>query len=337
MKPSMRLLMGLGAALAIVALATPAAFAQCAQAREVAMNGNGMTHGRLGVNTQAEIPMLNNQSEIATFWETGVPGNNSGGAHFGTPSTCPSDSGLAGAPWWDFGGAWANDDAARSIQFFVASTGCTMNLCPAVGASITVLVEDQTADGLDAGFITFTADETPGPIRWWDLARVDPATQPSNDVVHPMYAFPRVATSGSSGPPPNTTVTNDYRDVAQNTWVVGPSGPLPPNAVVDSFDVFYHHGPGEPSTGRVRSGWTFLKSIPYANAGVVADSFLVPCPTTVDDTFLAVGMTFDGVESYYVGKSTQVECDPNIADPDDTPEIRPRDRLQRKPLGRSGR
>lgn len=335
MKPSMRFLMGLGAALVIVALAAPAAFAQCPEAREVAMSGNGKTHGRIGVDTQAEIPLLNNQTEVATFWETGTS-NNAGGAHFGTPSTCPSDSGLAGAPWWKFGGAGNPDPLTRSIQFFISSPGCTLPFCPAQEASITVLVEDQTADGTDAGFITYTANEIPGPIRWWDLARTDPATQPSNDVTHIMHAFPTVDTTSSVGPPPNTTVTNNYRDVSINTWVVGPAGPLPPNAVIDSFDIVYHHGPGEPSTGRVRSGWTALSSIPYANAGVIGDQILVPCPTIVDDTFLAVGITVDGVPSYYVGKSTAVECDPNIAEPDD-PTIRPRNQLRQKPLGRGGR
>ena len=208
--------------------------------------------------------------------------------------------------------------------------------CPSFYASMTVLVEDQTADGKDAAFVTYTADGTPGPIRWWDLARTDPATQPSNDVTHNMYAFPRVDTTGSSGPPPNTTVTNNYRDPAQNVWVVGSSGPLPPNTVVDSYDIFFHHGPSEPGTGRVRSGWTHLKTIPYTNSGIVADSIVVPCPTSVDDTFLAVGLTFDGVPSYFVGRSTQIECDPNLAEPDQ-PTIRPQNRLKRRTLGHRGR
>jgi hypothetical protein len=333
--------MGLGAAVVIVALAAPTALAQCPEAREVAMAGNGKTHGRIGVDMvdptvpTDPIAWLNNQTEVATFWETGTNSNNAGGAHFGTPSTCPSDTGAAGLPWWKFGGAGADVDD-RSIQFFISSPGCTLPFCPAAEASITVLVEDQSDDGLKAGFITYTANETPGPIRWWDLARTDPATQPSNDVIHTFWAYPTVDTTTSSGPPPSTTVTNNYRDVAINTWVVGPSGPLPPNSVIDSYDIVYHHGPGEPATGRVRSGWTFLQSIPYSNAGVIGDSFLVPCPSPLDSTFLAVGITVDGVESYYVGESTAVACDPTIAEPDE-PTIRPRNQLRRKPLSRGGR
>jgi hypothetical protein len=207
--------------------------------------------------------------------------------------------------------------------------------CPPVGASITVLVEDQTSDGRDAGFITYTAEETPSQIRWWDLARTDPASQPSNDVTHGMWAFPRVEVKSSSGPPPHTVIMNDYRDPAVNVWVVGASGPLPPNTVVDSYDILSYFGPADP--GRERTHWTPVKSIPYNNAGIIGDIVPVICGGgTIDDEYLAVGITFDGVPSYYVGKSITIECDPNLADPDE-PTIRPRDQLGRKTLGRERR
>jgi hypothetical protein len=80
-----------------------------------------------------------------------------------------------------------------------------------------------------------------------------------------------------------------------------------------------------------------FKQTPYADAGVMGDQIPVPCPVGVDDTFLAVGVTFvdpstGGLQSIYVGRNTIVECDPNIADPDG-PTIRRRAR----PLGRGGR
>jgi hypothetical protein len=298
------------------------------------MASNGLTHGRIGVDTQYEIPVANDQTEVATFWVTGDAfGNNSGGPHFGTPSTCPSSTGLLGDPWWRLDGAGDSQPPdARTIRFFIASPGCTLIECPPAGASITVLVEDQTADGRDAGFITYTADETPGPIRWWDLARTDPTSQPSNDVTHGMWAFPRVEVKASWGPPPYMEIMNDYRDPAPSVWVVGASGPLPPSTVVDSYDILFYFGPSDP--GRERALWTQMKSIPYANAGITNDIVPVFCGGVIDDMFVAVGLTFDGVPSYYVGKSVQIECGPNLADPE-KPTIRPRDQLGRKPPRRS--
>lgn len=337
MKRETRRLPGAAVAFVIVALTVPAVHAQCASAREVAMASNGETHGRIGVDTQFEIPLANDQNEVATFWVTGnAYGNNSGGPHFGTPSTCPSSTGLLGDPWWLLGGTGDSQPPdARSIRFFIASTGCTLMECPPAGASITVLVEDQTADGRDAGFITYTADETPGPIRWWDLARTDPDSQPSNDVTHGMWAFPRVEVTASWGPPPYIEIMNDYRDPAVNVWVVGAAGPLPASTVIDSFDILSYIGPSDP--GRERSHWWLMKSIPYANAGIVGDIVPVFCGSPLyEDMYVAVGLTFDGVPSYYVGKSVQIECGPNLADPE-KPTIRPRDRLGREPRGRAGR
>ena len=65
----------------------------------------------------------------------------------------------------------------------------------------------------------------------------------------------------------------------------------------------------------------------------------MPCPTTTNNTYVAVGLTFDGlIPSFYVGKSTEVECDPSIADPDSPSELRrARPSLQRTPGGGRGR
>jgi hypothetical protein len=139
-----------------------------------------------------------------------------------------------------------------------------------------------------------------------------------------------VDVQASSGPPPNTNLTNLYRDVVINFHGAGPLG----NAatMISSFDVFWAHGPLQPGRPRNDPGWTFLQSVPY-NGGATPDTIIgVPCPTTTDDTFVAVGLTYDGaVPSFYLGAATTVECDPSIADPDVPSGLdRPRPNLPRK-------
>jgi hypothetical protein len=329
-------------------LVGPAIHAQCTVAREIAMAGNGGTHGRIGVDTQASINLLNNQTEVATFWESGNPGNNTGGPHFGTTSSCPSATAGAqgpGTPWWRLGGTGGNQPMdARSIQMFLSSTGCTLPVCPGAGASLTVLVEDITVDGSDAGFYLITADETPGPIRWYNLARADPLTQgsdpqPSNDVTHPMVRFPDVHQLSSSGSPPNQTVTVEYSNIDVNVWGVGPHGQ--PSQQVTSYDIFAVHAPVAPP--RTRADWGAPhRQIPFTNTPPgepLWDSFVVPCPTREDDTYIAVGLTFDGtVPSHYVGAATAMDCEDYLADPDALSEPRRSGRgIGRRAVPRRGR
>jgi hypothetical protein len=296
-------------------------------AREFATKQNP-TCGRIEIKPNAEIPMLAAGTEIGGVWELGNPAANGGGPLFpGSTGNCPSSA------WWTTCGAGSQDPDGRTIEGIVGSSTCFWTgQCP---EAIALLVEDQTADGSDAGFISYSADNSQlCGLRYWDLARTDTAVPPG-DTLHGMYAYPRVETTGSSGPPPNTILTSDYRDAGsgatKSVWIAGASGVLPASSILTSYDIVYFHGTADP--GRERSLWTPLKSVPYADVAVVGDTISVPCPTDVDDTFVAVGLTFDGaVQSFYVGKSTQVECNPNLAVPDE-PAKRPQLK-QRQPLGR---
>jgi len=334
MKRRISLLAALTVAIVIVGLVAPAAFAQCGTARNISMRQTGSTLGRIGVQTDSHVQTNNNQTEVAIFWQPGNSAiNNTGGPHVGGlpgSSTCDSATALAGSPWWRTGGAGTQPASHRTIGMAMSASGCTMTICPGVPAApldaLTVLVEDTNAAGDDAAYWLATVDATPGPIRYYDLARADAATQPSNDVTHPMWNLPRVTVVSSSGPPPNTTLTNAYKNADVEIWGVGPNGAAAQQ--IDSYDVFVFHGPAEP--GRARSAWNAgvpHHTIPYNNTppgAPIPDSFLVPCPVIDDgdDTYVAVGLTFDGIPSYYVGKATAVECDPSLADPDRPSELR---------------
>jgi len=339
MKGTLRILAGLGTVAVLAALVAPAALAQCPAAREFGAFG-GKTNTKIIIDTNG---LQDANLEVGTFWESGNSNTNAGGLHFNSPPLCPSqgNAALGALPWWQQGIAGSlNQPPFRAIRGFVASPGCEMNLCPSNGAFLTVVVEDQTGDGSDAGFTAYTVDETPAKPRWWDHGRTE------NDVIgnftHIMNRFPKVDVTSSTGPPPNTRVNNQYADLAINFH--GVSGavntPLPASNTLASYDIMMFHGldiPGDP--GRARSLWTQLKSIPYSDAAVVGDNIQVSCPDTAGDTYLAVGVTYKGgsgpaVKSFYVGASTRVECNPNIADPDDKPTIRPSHKKAAKPAGR---
>jgi hypothetical protein len=315
------------------------------------------------VDTDAEIPLLNTGTEKGSVWVLGSAlTNNSCGPQFQaagicpagvSTDTCPTQTGNQGTPWWYQ--AWATATPEQmSIFFGIGITGCTIPNCPGDGAVVSVLVEDVTADGTDAGFATYSADDTPADAyRYYDLARTDPTAddQTDPDAVHTMYAFPTVDTRNSAGPPPNTTVTNDYRDQGnaptKNVWI-NAGGSYLPGQILTSYDIYWYHGPADP--GRVRlPNWTLLKSVQYTGGPLLGHSVSVPCPTEVDDTYLAVGLSFDGtysgedtlpagsVQTYYVGRSTAVECDPTLAEPEEPSFDRQKKHFGRAPAGRRGR
>lgn len=322
MKGLSKALVALGVVAVAAAVAMPA-LAQCPTSREFGAQGNGMLTGRIIIDTAAN-GFPNDGNELGSVYEPGS-GFNNGGPHFGGADTsCPV------GVWYLTGGMFLGTNSG--IQGFVADPSCLMNFCPPGGASLVSVVEDE--NGGDAGFIAYMTQETPAAIRWYDHSATKGTAGVANAVnTDAFQSYPTVSVTGSSGPPPGTTVTNNYSDLGANVHVAVGGAPAAPNAAIVSYDIMSHHGPGDP--GRNRGAWTLEKSIPYGGA-VVGDNIAVPCPTTTDDTFLAVGATFaGGVQSLLVGAPTAIECDPNLAEPDTKIDRRDRRRDRgAKPLGR---
>lgn len=322
MKGMFKILLGVMAVALVAAMVAPSALAQCPQAREFGMFGGGMAANKIRIDMSAAGTQNITGLEIGRFWENGVPAN--------TNSGCPSTP-----EWWVDAGA-----PQRSIRGFIASPTCTMTVCPGVGASLNVVVEDETADGSNAGFIMFQVDETPASARWWDLERTANAPPGSGTTtIVPFLNFPTVQVVGSVGPPPGTTVTNDYVDIAVNYH--GAAGAAntrtPASTGIAAYDIMMSQGAADP--GRSRASWMPLKQVNYTDASVSGDVIAVPCSgNPADDTFLAVGIEFvDGVKSALVGEAVAVECDPNLADPEPKIERPNRKNPGRKDLGRGGR
>ena len=155
-------LSALAGLLMIAALLGPAIHAQCANARRFGGFPGGKNGSQVIIDASA---YQNNGNELAQFWETGNPSNGTG---IGAAGSCDSQG--AGVGWWQFVGTSTD----RGINGWLSQPGCVLPTCPAVGESLTFLVEDATADGSGAGFIMYTTDDTPSGARWYDHARTDP-------------------------------------------------------------------------------------------------------------------------------------------------------------------
>jgi hypothetical protein len=324
-----KFLLGLGVAIAIIALAMPASLAQCPASREFGGQGNGSLTGRIKIDDDTnDFP--NDGNEFASVWDTvnGAGLFGSGDHIASNPGACPSSG------WYVTGGMFLG--TLSGIQGFVGTAGCFPVQCPQPNVGFATLVEDVTGDGTNAGFILYNVDASFANIRPYDHARTagigDVGGAQATQIFQP---YPTVDTTGSFGPPPNTTVTNSYLDLLLNFH--GADTTAAGSSAIVSYDIVAHHGPAAPGSNRGDYNMGTIRSVAYEDLGVVGDEVLVPCPTEADDTFLAVGASFRNgplapIESLLVGQPTAVECDPNIAEPQ--PRL---ERRNRKGMSRAGR
>jgi hypothetical protein len=328
-----RIILGIGAVAVAATLGAPLSQAQCPVPQEFGAQGNGMLTGRIIIDTVTNN-YPNNGNEFGSVWDT-VQGSAqlSAGPHFPAPGDiCPTSE------WWDTGGTFLL--ANSGIQAFFGSPTCFLVQCPLDSSRVTTLLEDTTPDNSNAGFILYSVDSTFAAIRPWDHARTAGIAQVPQAIATQVFNhYPMVTVTSSAGPPPNTLVTNNYMDLALSYH--GADATAAGTSALVSYDILAHHGATDP--GRLRSAYSLgqIATIPYANAAVAGHQIAVPCPTTVNDTFLAVGATFvdpdtpGGLKSILVGKATAVECDPNIATPQ--PKLDRAPQRSRKQMGQLGR
>ena len=193
---------------------------------------------------------------------------------------------------------------------------------------MTVVVEDYAEAGPPgightAYYIGWMVDEVPAETRWWDYARVDGLTV---NLAFPMLTFPDLVITGSSriGSTVVQITYNNQDQAAQNhTWNNDGGAVFPVSDVVEEWQLVKFTGLTDP--GRRRGlGWTVLQTTPYVPGGTIGTSFNVPCSNAVDDEWVAIGIGFNGgsdgvVDSALVGRAIALECDPNLAQPEDVP------------------
>jgi hypothetical protein len=307
------------AALALVAVAVaPTAEAQCTPSKRFASGANtnsgvvSLGYTYVHVDNDPVTPL---GDEIGRFWQSSnaTLANNFSG-------TCPA------ASFWKVG----KNGSDYGMDGSVGATGCTASGCPA--GDLTVVVEDWQAGfpppgiGGHAYFVAWRANETPSLTRFWDYGRTAPHL-----TVFPFVPFPTAHVASSARTGMTINITMNYVDVDPNFHgVTGPctgsnpttctNNPVPADDVIVSYDLYRFNGPTEP--GRDRDLWTFVESVPYVPGGVTLDNVAggINCPDTINDSFIAVGISFDGgsagpVPSELVGRATRLECNPDMVDP----------------------
>ncbi len=346
----------LAAASGVIALlASSPAAAQCSTGvRGFATIGGGGTTAKVRVlpGTSRNGVTSSVGSELGRFWRSddSREGNNflSGDPDFRMdPAKCPTQgNSQASGGWWQI-----TQTNKRGINGFVSGTGCLANSCPAVGVlgDITVVVEDYGPSGPPgvndtAHFIGFRVDETPGGIRWWDLARVAP---PETDLLFIEFPVTTVTSSFKQGT--DRVVTMNFANVAFHVHGQSSAGPLPSTSIVASYDLMVHTGDTDPGRLRYQTGcaapnpggrcWTLVDQIPFTGSSPQGVTAVIPCESVTKDSFIALGISFRGgagpnVPSSLVGRAVQIECDPNLAEP---PKPRPAIRLDDRaaPAGRT--
>jgi hypothetical protein len=349
MKRTLKIMLGIGVVAAMVALTIPQAHAQggvaCFPTKRMGAQQQANAAGRITIDTTTNnfptAPLADGTIK-GSFWVRGNPANNSGGPHFAGPNLCACETGQS---WCKTGSGAVGANLGIIAQIGQAAPLCNQTLnCPN-GEELVTVVEDINSTDTDAGFIMYIVEDFTQFTRAFDHSRTA-NPNPGNVSTQIMERFPTVDTQSSSGPPPNTTITSDYANVTINFHGVSGGAantPRSPTQGIDSYDVCVFHGTSDP--GRARGLWDCVvegKSIAYTDPGPgsdLNDAFLVPCnaPNDPDNTFVAIGLTYvDGVESEYVGASTEVECNPAIADPDDIKRRPDSFDSRRRPVSRRG-
>jgi len=299
-------------ALVVVVGVTSDAWAQCAQPRLFRSAGKG------GNNVDVDVSAIDPaHTEIGRFWDSdnaNFSNNGLSGPNFG--NLCPS-------PLWfnprGTAGNWA-------IDAFLTEGACAQQGCPA--DKLTAVIEAYDFDGPPgingtAYYIGWMTDETPVDTRWYNYGDVDGATTAT---VLPMVPFPDVFVINSARVPASADVDIVYQLASQtpnnHTWDHGAGVEFPTSDVVSEWHLMQYRGIGDP--GRLRSHWTKVQTIPYpvptGDSGTL--TYRVPCPSVGEDTYLAAGVGFNGgsagvIDSALVGRAIQIECNPNLAQPDE--------------------
>ena len=298
-------------ALVVVAGLTTDAWAQCSSARILQSNGQPLTNNikfsDAGTFSDTDGPAGN--ARIGRFWDSDDRNNSNNGLvgpNFG--SLCPP------ALWWITAGVnW-------QVKGALTEGACAQVGCPS--ANLTIVLEDYATAGPPgvgdtAFYMGMKVRETPVSARWYDYGLLDGATAVT---ILPMTQFPDVVITSSSRSPGAVNISYTNLDQSNNvhTWDAAAGAVYPTADVVREWQLVKATGTTDP--GRLRApAWTTINTTTYV-PGNQPDSWTVPCTDIVQDEWVAIGIGFEGgtgvVDSALVGKAVALECNPNLAKPD---------------------
>lgn len=305
---AVKILMVITALVVIVGM-TSDAWAQCAQPRLFRSAGKG------GNNVDIDVSAIDqSRTDIGRFWDSdnaNFSNNGLTGPNFG--NLCPSTL------WFNPRGTTGN----WAIDAFLTEGSCAQQGCPADKLTSVIEAYDAATGAPGVGgtayYLGWMTDETPIDTRWYNYGDVDGATTAT---VVPMVEFPTAVITGSDRVGATITVNYNLPDQDANvlSWDHGAGAAYPVASVISNWQLVKFTGTADP--GRLRSlGWVTIQTTPYV-AGGTGTTFNVPCSSTATDEYIAVAVGFNGgsagvVDSALVGKAIQLECDPNLAQPDE--------------------
>lgn len=191
------------------------------------------------------------------------------------------------------GEQWMNYYGSGYGWFFVIATGKTPDPDCITGC-MTVYIEDSATDT----YVLWTQDDTPTNNNVFDFT-YNEATGGNPAAEGPR---PRVDSSGRSG----DTINIDYTVPNPTSGVR--NGRCTGN--VTAVNVYRQASATDP--GRDITGWTLVEAFPAAGG---SSSVALDCSNIAVDQWLATGLEVEGQPVQFVSNPTQVECDPDLADP----------------------
>ena len=302
------------AALVLIGGMVADSWAQCSPGRLF------RSSGKLGNNVDFDIAGTdNNGNQIGYFWDSDDANNSNSGFAPDYGARCPIEL------WWTERVAGSNTKRIDGVQGGTGCAGAGMG-CPA--SKMTIVVEDYAAGGppgvgQTAYYAAYMVDETPASGRWYDYGALDGS--PNNTII-PILPFPDAVITGSSRQGASIQVNYNNLDqtnmVHTTDWTGG--GLFPTEAVISEWQLVKATGTADP--GRLRAdGWVTIQTTPYVPGGT-PNTFVVPCASTATDEYLAIGIGFNGgafgvIDSALVGAAIPLECDPNVAQPDNPVDL----------------
>jgi len=207
---------------------------------------------------------------------------------------------------WQLGApaTWSTGNCTGFLYFSVGGINLNLEMsscgagCPAPGATLAVLAQNQGAQGTD--FLVATIGETPARSVNYDYS-----TQGNHNLV-PMPR-PRVTSSNRAG----SAVNLGIQVPAASAGLYGPNAA----SAISGYNILSASSATNP--GRNAAAYTLRATIPAAGGGAGTGAVTVDCTNTAQDQWVVTQIQFEngGVLSSAVSDATRINCNPALADP----------------------
>jgi hypothetical protein len=187
------------------------------------------------------------------------------------------------------------------VFYFVISTGAAGVTEPCVDTCMTVMIEDELTDT----YVLWTTDDTLANTFNFDFTCAAGGACKAAVNASPG---PRPRVSGTSRDGTNITVNFDVLDPTPGVWSdITECG----GGAITDVRVYSFSSATAPSP-LLADGWVEIADLTSTGGG---GSAILDCSNIANDQWIATGLWVNSLEPVYVSNPTQIECDPDLADP----------------------